>query len=215
MRSAEKHIENLSSVAMLFFFHLIQILTPRLSRHNRWFACYSFLLPTYISAPAKPDPSQVCKLRHSSEQRQILNPLSKARDRTCILMDTSQIRYHWATTGTPYDLLFLKEMYDPWFLWFSMSHQNYQFLDNLWNNYQLNKRSCRNHCNSWLAQEGRVLMNRICALIKKPREWACLFSGRRKVPGRRKPSRTRKWTHQALNLPASRSWFPSLQNYEK
>ena len=37
--------------------------------------------------------SCICGLHHSSRQRQILNPLSEARDRTCILMDTSQIGY--------------------------------------------------------------------------------------------------------------------------
>ena len=31
-----------------------------------------------------------------------LTPLSKARDQTCILMDTSWVCYHWATAGTPY-----------------------------------------------------------------------------------------------------------------
>ena len=40
-------------------------------------------------------------LYHSSPQCQILNPLSKAWDRTCILMDASQIRFHWPMTGTP------------------------------------------------------------------------------------------------------------------
>ena len=42
---------------------------------------------------------------HSSWQCQILNPLNKAKDRTCILMDTRWICFHWATTGTP-DLIF-------------------------------------------------------------------------------------------------------------
>ena len=37
------------------------------------------------------DPSRVCDLYHSSKQRWILNPLSEARDRTCVLMDASQI----------------------------------------------------------------------------------------------------------------------------
>ena len=37
------------------------------------------------------DPSQVCDLHHSSQQRQILNPLSKVRDRTCILKDPSWV----------------------------------------------------------------------------------------------------------------------------
>ena len=29
------------------------------------------------------------------------NPLSEGGDRGCILIDASQIRFHWATTGTP------------------------------------------------------------------------------------------------------------------
>ena len=41
------------------------------------------------------------ELQHSSQQCQILNPRSKARDWTLILMDISQVHYHWATTGTP------------------------------------------------------------------------------------------------------------------
>ena len=36
-------------------------------------------------ATAMPDPSHVCDLHQSSWQRQILNPLSEARDQTCIL----------------------------------------------------------------------------------------------------------------------------------
>jgi len=47
----------------------------------------------YTSATAMQDPSLVCKLHHSSWQRQILNPPSKARDQTCVLMDASQIRF--------------------------------------------------------------------------------------------------------------------------
>ena len=39
-------------------------------------------LPAYTTAMATPDP-----------QLRILNPLSGARDQTCILMDTSQVRY--------------------------------------------------------------------------------------------------------------------------
>ena len=47
------------------------------------------------------DLSHVCDLHHSSQQCRILNPLSKARDQVFVLMDTSQICYHWARTGTP------------------------------------------------------------------------------------------------------------------
>ena len=46
------------------------------------------------------DPSHVCNLHHSSWQRWILNSLSKARGRTCILMDAFQICFHRATVGT-------------------------------------------------------------------------------------------------------------------
>ena len=37
----------------------------------------------------------------SSRQCRILNPLSEAREWTCVLMDACQIHFHWATTGTP------------------------------------------------------------------------------------------------------------------
>ena len=43
----------------------------------------------YTTAIATQDPSCVCNQHHSSRQRRILNPLSEARDRTCILMDAS------------------------------------------------------------------------------------------------------------------------------
>ena len=48
------------------------------------------------------DPSCVCNLHHSSQQCQLLNPLREARDQTRILMDTSRIHFHCATTGTPW-----------------------------------------------------------------------------------------------------------------
>ena len=37
------------------------------------------------------DLSHICDLRHSSQQRWILNPLSEATDQTWVLMDASQI----------------------------------------------------------------------------------------------------------------------------
>ena len=52
-------------------------------------------------APAMPDPSRICDVHHSTRQRWILNELSEARDQTCILVDTSQICFHWAIMGTP------------------------------------------------------------------------------------------------------------------
>ena len=50
-------------------------------------------LPAYATATAMWDPSHVFDLYHSSLQRQILNPLSQARDEIRVLMDTSWIRY--------------------------------------------------------------------------------------------------------------------------
>ena len=58
-------------------------------------------LLTYPTATAMQNPSHACDLHHSSQQCWILNPLSQVRDRTHNLMVPSQIRFHYATTGTP------------------------------------------------------------------------------------------------------------------
>ena len=50
-------------------------------------------LPAYTTATAVPDLSQDMDLPHHSWRCQILNPLSKARDRTHVLMDTGQISF--------------------------------------------------------------------------------------------------------------------------
>ena len=50
-------------------------------------------LPACAKATATSDLSYVCDLHCSSWQQQILNPLSRARNRTCILMDTSWVGY--------------------------------------------------------------------------------------------------------------------------
>ena len=48
-------------------------------------------LLAYATATAISDLSHLCDLCFRLWQRWILNPLSKARDQTCILMDTSRI----------------------------------------------------------------------------------------------------------------------------
>ena len=61
-------------------------------------------LLAYTTATATWDPSHICDLHCSSWQHRILNPLSKSRDQTRILMDTSWALvgyYCWATVGTP------------------------------------------------------------------------------------------------------------------
>ena len=55
-----------------------------------------------------------CISDHNSWQRWILNPLSKDKDRICILMDASQIRFCWATMGTPGNSDVCYNMYQCW-----------------------------------------------------------------------------------------------------
>ena len=45
-------------------------------------------------------------LHHSSQQHQILKPLSKARDQTHVLIDTNHVCCHLSTIGTPQIHLF-------------------------------------------------------------------------------------------------------------
>ena len=58
-------------------------------------------LLVYTTATAMPDPSHVCDLHHGSGQCGILNPLSKARDCTGILMGTTWVHYHRAMVEIP------------------------------------------------------------------------------------------------------------------
>ena len=58
-------------------------------------------LPAYATATTMWDLSLVCDLHHSSPHHWILNPLSKTRDWTLVLRDTSQVHYCWSTMGTP------------------------------------------------------------------------------------------------------------------
>ena len=51
-------------------------------------------LQAYTTVTATLDLNQVCDLHHSSLQHWILNPLSEARDRTCVLIDAGQIHFH-------------------------------------------------------------------------------------------------------------------------
>ena len=59
------------------------------------------LLP-YTTATATWDPSHICSLHHSSQQCQIHNPPSKARDQTHNLMVPSRIHFHCTTMGSPH-----------------------------------------------------------------------------------------------------------------
>ena len=58
-------------------------------------------LLAYTTVTVTPDPSLVCNLYHSSQQRWILNPLREARDWTQNPMVPRWIHFHCTTTGTP------------------------------------------------------------------------------------------------------------------
>ena len=89
-----------------FFFplgpHLWDMEVPRLGVE------LELQLLAYTTATAMRDPSRICDLHLSSWQCWIFNPLSRARDRTCILMDTSWVCFCCATMGTPC-IIFLKK----------------------------------------------------------------------------------------------------------
>ena len=71
-----------------FFFlgpHLWHVEVPRLGVESE------LHLPAFATATWHL--SHVCDLHHSSLQCRILNPLSEARDQTCILMDMSWVHY--------------------------------------------------------------------------------------------------------------------------
>ena len=83
-----------------FFFlilHLQHMEVPRLGVESE------LKLPAYATATATAtqEPSHICDLHCPLWQHQILNPLSKARDQTHILMDTSLILFQCTTMGTP------------------------------------------------------------------------------------------------------------------
>ena len=64
-------------------------------------------LQAYATATAMWDPSHIFDVHHSSWQRQILNPLSKAGDRTRVLTDTSWIHFCCATMRIPENIFLL------------------------------------------------------------------------------------------------------------
>ena len=85
------------SCFFLFFFlgsHPQHMEVPRLGVESE------LQLLAYVAATAMQDSSCVCDLYHSSWQCQIPDPLSEAKDGTCILMGTSQICFCCTMTGT-------------------------------------------------------------------------------------------------------------------
>ena len=56
------------------------------------------------------DLSRVCNLPHSSQQHQILNPLSEAKNQTRNLMVTSWIHFCCTMMGTPLGIFFFNAL---------------------------------------------------------------------------------------------------------
>ena len=88
----------------LFIIYLFICLFIALGSHP-WHMEFSRLgvqseLQLLAYATVMTDLSCICELHHSSRQRQILSPLSEARNQTCNLIVLSWIRFHWVTMGT-------------------------------------------------------------------------------------------------------------------
>ena len=66
------------------------------------------LLPATTTATS--NPSLVCNLHHSSQQRHSLNRLSEVRDRTCIFMDTNHVLNPLSHSGNSC-IFFLRAIY--------------------------------------------------------------------------------------------------------
>ena len=92
-----------------FFFFLG--LHPQHMEVPRWGVKSELPLPAYATATAMPDPSHICDLHHSLQQCWILNPLNKAGDGTCILMDTSQVLLPLSHNGNSENNFFIKQFF--------------------------------------------------------------------------------------------------------
>ena len=87
------------SIAFFFFLLCFLVLHPRHMEVPRPGVQSEPQLPAYATATS--DPILVCDLHHSSWQCRIINPLSKARDRTHTLMVPSRICFCCASMETP------------------------------------------------------------------------------------------------------------------
>ena len=85
---------------MTYYFFLVYLcLHPQYMEVTRLWVKLELQPPAFLTATW--NPSHGCDLHCSSQQCQILNPLSGTRGRTCVLMDTHWICYCKATMETP------------------------------------------------------------------------------------------------------------------
>ena len=90
----EVHLQTLPFFVCLFGIWHMEVPRPGVESELQLLAC--------ATATAMLDLSRICNLYHSSQQRQLLNALSKARDQTHSLMVPSWIHFHCTTMGTPH-----------------------------------------------------------------------------------------------------------------
>ena len=118
-------------------------------------------LLAYTTAAAKRDRNHICDLHHSSWQRWILNPLSEARDWTCVLMDTSQVRNPLSHNGNSWENGILK-------LYFTITGWTELVRGTLWILHEVTKQ-CLLHSSY---DNNKKKINKI-NIIKFHTPWAC------------------------------------------
>ena len=96
----------------IYLFNFISELHPQHMEVPRLGVESELQLPAYPTATATRDLNGIFDLYHSSQQHQIPNPLSKAKDWISIPMATTQIRFCWVMTGTPQQTL-RKQLWRP------------------------------------------------------------------------------------------------------
>ena len=84
-RSSETRVKK--SEAGNFFFFLFRAV-PTHMEVTRLGVKFEPQLLAYVAATARPDLSCICDLHHNLQQHHIFSPLSEAKDRTCVLLDT-------------------------------------------------------------------------------------------------------------------------------
>ena len=91
----------LSPFSLFYFLKFFVGLHPRHMEVPRLGVRLELRLLAYATATALWDLRCLCDLHHSSQQCRIPDSLSKARDGTRLLTDTSRVCFHCATMGTP------------------------------------------------------------------------------------------------------------------
>ena len=72
-------------------------------------------MQAYTTTQATPDLSYVCHLHHRPLQCWLLNLTSEARDRTRVLIDANQIRFHWGMMGITLFSIFVRLFWPKYF----------------------------------------------------------------------------------------------------